>query len=58
LRFENSGDYDLLSGFEEDPLAVLVGSAYGFAQFDEVRYFVRRRYLRATDGMLSPRLAR
>src|ERR1035437_1182900 len=32
-RFENSGDDDLLSGFEEDPLTVVVGCADGFGQF-------------------------
>ncbi len=32
-RFQNSGDDDLLSGFEEDSLAVVVGGADGFGQF-------------------------
>src|SRR5271157_3975513 len=32
-RFENSGDDDLLSGFEEDSLTVVVGCAEGFGQF-------------------------
>ncbi len=31
--FENSGDNDLLSGFEEDSLAVVIGVADGFGQF-------------------------
>jgi len=32
-RFENSGDDDLLSGLEEDPLPVVVGFTDGFGQF-------------------------
>ena len=32
-RFENSGDDDLLPGFQEDPLTVVIGIADGFGQF-------------------------
>src|SRR5450631_149222 len=37
--FENSGDDDGLSGFQEDPLAIVVGFADGFGQFRRGQVF-------------------
>ena len=39
------------------PCRLWLASRMASASSAEVRYFVRFRYLRATDGMLSPRWA-
>src|ERR1700679_4045913 len=38
-RFENSGDDDLLPGFQEDPLTIVIGIADGFGQFGRGEVF-------------------
>ena len=48
-RFENSGDDDLLSGFQEDPLTVVIGIADGFGQIGRGEVF-RALQIFAGDG--------
>src|SRR5580658_1756018 len=49
-RFKNSGDEDLLPGFQEDPLTVVIGIADGFGQFGRGEVFRALQILAGNGG--------